>query len=177
MKNIAVVFSLLFVLVSCNSESKKLPSKQKEKVSEVSSFEKIPIYDYKALHPLLSKNDGKTYVINFWATWCGPCVKELPYFEKLLAQYKNKNVEVILVSLDFPTQIETKLIPFVKKKNLQAKVVAMVDADQDTWIPKIHKNWSGAIPATLIYNNTDRAFFEKSFEYEELETELNKFLK
>jgi len=168
---------VLFVLVSCKTETKKASVLQETQQGKTEPTQKIPVYTYKELAPLLTKNDGKTYVINFWATWCAPCVKELPYFEKLNTVYKGKGVEVILVSLDFPDQLKSKLIPFIQKKKLQSKVVLMVDPDQDIWIPKISKNWSGAIPATLIYNKEERRFFEKSFQYDELENELLKLLK
>lgn len=178
MRKIISLILLIVFLISCKNEIKKenlIEEKTSEKVEKEAS--NIPIYNYNSLKPLLSKKDNKTYVINFWATWCAPCVKELPYFEKLNTTYKDKNVEVILVSLDFPDQVKSRLMPFLEKKKLQSKVVLLDDSDQDTWIPKISKDWSGAIPATLIYNQNRRAFFERSFHYDELEKELSNFLK
>ncbi len=137
---------------------------------------KIATLNYEALKPLLHKNEDKTYVINFWATWCMPCVKELPAFEKLNAAYKDKNVEVVLVSLDFPKQKESNLIPFVKKRKLESKVLHFDDPNEQFWIPDIAENWSGSIPATLIYNKEKRKFYEQSFSYEELQDELQTFL-
>lgn len=137
---------------------------------------KIATLNYEALKPLLHKNEDKTYVINFWATWCMPCVKELPAFEKLNAAYKDKNVEVVLVSLDFPKQKESNLIPFVKKRKLESKVLHFDDPNEQFWIPDIAENWSGSIPATLIYNKEKRKFYEQSFSYEELQHELQTFL-
>ncbi|TXE16703.1 TlpA family protein disulfide reductase [Psychroserpens burtonensis] len=138
----------------------------------------LKVFDFNELESYLnSKKDGNTYVINFWATWCAPCVKELPYFEALNTNYKNKNVEVVLVSLDFPKQIETKLVPFLKKRGFRSEVVILNDVDSNTWIPKVNKDWSGAIPATLIYNKNRGAFYERSFNYLELETELKQFIK
>jgi len=166
MKKIQLFFCLAIFLVSCKEEAK----------TDQVKTSTIPSYNYKELAPLLAKRDGKTYVINFWATWCAPCVKELPAFEKLLDTYKDQNVEVLLVSLDFPSQIQSKLIPFIKKKQLKSKVVVMNDPDQDSWIPKINEKWSGAIPATLIYNSVKRSFYEQSFDYAALENELQKFL-
>ena len=137
---------------------------------------KIATLNYEALKPLLHKNEDKTYVINFWATWCMPCVKELPAFEKLNAAYKDKNVEVVLVSLDFPKQKESNLIPFVKNRKLESKVLHFDDPNEQFWIPDIAENWSGSIPATLIYNKEKRKFYEQSFSYEELQHELQTFL-
>ncbi|MDN3492587.1 TlpA family protein disulfide reductase [Winogradskyella bathintestinalis] len=139
--------------------------------------DKLEVYDYDGLEPLINKNDGKIHVVNFWATWCAPCIKELPYFEAINDKYKDGNVEVLLVSLDFPNKYDTTLKPFIKKKNLKSKVVALDDTDQNRWIPAIDKNWSGALPATIIYKGDKRQFYERSFTQEELEAELQKFLK
>ena len=167
MKNLFLVITIM-AFVSCKTDKS-----QKEKSNTI----KVESYTYETLKPLLNKSDDKTYIINFWATWCKPCVEELPAFEKLNAVYKDKNIEVILVSLDFPNQIESRLIPFIKEHNLQSNVILMADLDQNTWIPKISKKWTGAIPATLIYNKSYREFYEQSFTYELLQNELNKFIK
>jgi thiol-disulfide isomerase/thioredoxin len=178
MKNIYYLFVALLLVVSCKSENQNTQkSKEQSDAKNIVEEGKIASYDYNGLKPLLERKDGKTYVVNFWATWCAPCVKELPAFEKLQSAYKNKNVEVILVSLDFPTQVESHLLPFIEKKKLQSKVVLLDDPDQNAWIPKISSNWSGAIPATLIYNEKGRSFYEQSFHYEQLENEVIKFLK
>ncbi|CAM1351281.1 AhpC/TSA family protein [Tenacibaculum ascidiaceicola] len=137
---------------------------------------KITTLNYEELKPFLHKNNDKTYVVNFWATWCMPCVKELPAFEKLYKKYKNKDVEVVLVSLDFSKQIETNLIPFIQKKKLQSKILHFEDSNEQFWIPDIAENWSGAIPATLIYNSNKRKFYERTFSYKELQNELQTFL-
>jgi len=165
MKNLFLAFIIL-AFVSCKTD---------KNIKEKSDKIKVKTYTYETLKPLLHKTDNNTYIINFWATWCKPCVEELPAFEKINADYKNKNVEVILVSLDFPNQIETRLIPFIKEHKLQSKVILMADLDQNTWIPKISEKWSGAIPATLIYTKDTREFYEQSFTYELLLKELNKF--
>lgn len=121
----------------------------------------------------MSHNKSDTvYVINFWATWCKPCVEELPYFEKLTATYGGKNLKVILVSCDFKKQIESRLMPFIKNKNIVSQVVFMNESNPDNWIEKVDKRFSGAIPATLIINGSKgfRHFSEGEMTYEELET-------
>ncbi len=168
---------LVLILFSCKSEPK---SDSVAETTEIKGSDQqsrnLEIYDYEGLKPYLTTTSGKTYVINFWATWCAPCVKELPYFEKLNSTYADKNVEVVLVSLDFPKKYDSHLKPFIKDKNLKSKVVALNDMDSNMWIPKISEDWSGAIPATLIYNKDKRQFYEKSFTYDELETEVKQFL-
>jgi len=136
----------------------------------------VPTYSFDEFEELLYLETDQTYVINFWATWCKPCIKELPYFEQLRTTYLKDGVEVILVSLDFPEQVEKQLIPFFKKRNLQSKVILLDDPDGNRWIPKVNEDWSGAIPATVIYNGKKRAFYERSFSYEELEEQLALFL-
>lgn len=133
----------------------------------------VKAYDYDKLEYFLNQQNDTTYVVNFWATWCVPCVKELPHFEKLNQQYKGKKVKVLLVSLDMAKMVESKLLPFIKKKNLKSEIVLLKDPDSNNWIPKIDKSWSGAIPATLIYNRKKRKFYEKSFEYADLEEAVN----
>ncbi|AOW21740.1 TlpA disulfide reductase family protein [Urechidicola croceus] len=172
------IYSIVLLFISCEIKSnKELSSIVNDDKIESNDEIKIETHNFESLKSLLNKKDDKTYVINFWATWCKPCVEELPVFEKLYSEYKDKNVDVILVSLDFPNQIDNRLIPFIKEHDLQPRVVLMADPDQNTWIPKVSEKWSGAIPATLIYNKDTREFYEQSFSYELLNNEVSKFLK
>src|SRR6218665_3176383 len=99
---------VLFLLIGFASFSQ-----QKEpKIYENGSI-RIKSLDFASLEPYLKLEDEDTYVVNFWATWCLPCVKELPFFEQINEKYKGKKVKVILVSLDMPNKIETSLIPFL----------------------------------------------------------------
>ena len=135
--------------------------------------QKIAVYDaYAALEKAVLSDNNTTYVVNFWATWCAPCVKELPHFEQLNSE--NKKVKVVLVSLDFKDQYEAKLLPFLKKKAIKSEVVLLTDKDYNTWLPSVDKDWSGSIPATLIIKNGKKVFVEKMFaSYEELNQYVN----
>lgn len=136
----------------------------------------VPVVDFEGFQPYLKKTADTTYVVNFWATWCKPCVKELPAFEKLNREYRNEKVKVLLVSLDFIKHYDSKLIPFIKKYNLQSEVILLNDPRSNRWIDKVSPEWSGAIPATVIYRGDKRGFYEQSFTYEELENELKKYI-
>ncbi|WP_298555120.1 TlpA family protein disulfide reductase [uncultured Algibacter sp.] len=177
-----VLIVVILLMTSCKKNS-KTAGVIKESTNEVVEKEiktsdiELEIYDYAGFEKFLNSKNGKVYVINFWATWCAPCVRELPYFEKLNAEYKNDNVEVILVSLDFPHLYDKKLKPFIKEKKLASKVIVLDDVDMNTWIPKVDEKWSGSIPATVIYKNDNRRFYEQSFNYEELQNEVKQFLK
>jgi thiol-disulfide isomerase/thioredoxin len=150
--------------------------KKEEKATSFKQITSVKSYSYNQLKPLLEKKDDKIYVINFWATWCAPCVKELPYFEKINQDYKDQNVTVLLVSLDFPKQVAKRLIPFINNNKLQSKVILLDDINEDVWIKKIDSTWSGAIPVTLIYNKNKRKFYKQSFDFITLENELKTFL-
>lgn len=128
----------------------------------------IPKLSFGEFEEFLHKNNDTTYVINFWATWCAPCIKELPYFEDLNNTKSKNQVKVILVSLDFPQQYDSALIPFINKKGIKSKVLYLDDGKAHKWIPKVDKEWSGAIPATLIYKGNNRKFIEGGVSREEL---------
>lgn len=135
--------------------------------------QKVVAYDnFSALEKEVLSDKNTIYVVNFWATWCAPCVKELPYFEKLNSE--NKSIKVVLVSLDFKDQFESKLLPFVKNRKINSEVVLLTDKDYNTWLPMIDKDWSGSIPATLIIKNDKKFFAERIFSsYEELSEYVN----
>ena len=128
------------------------------------------------LHLLHQENDT-TYIINFWATWCGPCVKELPYFEQLHEKYAGEKISIILVSLDFPKQIKSKLLPFIEKNQLKSKVVVLTDGAFNDWIDKVDPSWDGAIPITLVYQAEKRKLTLKEFEnFNALDTIVEQFI-
>lgn len=181
---LAPVFLLFFLFNACGQSeantkvneqaAEQAPTEPADKKAKTTSVKSdyvgnIPVHDFKSFEPLLYLNNDTTYVVNFWATWCKPCVAELPYFEKLQEEYKDKKVKVLLVSLDFSTQIEKKLVPFMEKRKLKSEVIVLDDPDANGWIDKVNPKWSGAIPATVIYQGKKRGFFEQSFEnYEDL---------
>jgi thiol-disulfide isomerase/thioredoxin len=176
--------ALLFVLTLASCKEKQTSknfdaddSMQTNQIGNNAQNLELEVYDFNGFKKFLNQNDDKIHVINFWATWCAPCVKELPYFEKLSNQFADKNVEVVLVSLDFPHLYESKLKPFIAEHHLKAKVIALDDVDMNSWIPQVNRDWSGSIPATIIYKNDDSKFFEQSLTYEILENEILKFLK
>ncbi len=172
---------------------KKKDSENKEKAEVENSAQKqeeiekaipsyytsgIPVYEkFDELEPLLRTDNDSTYVVNFWATWCKPCIKELPYFKELDSVYNREKVRIVLVSLDFPKDVETKLVSFAKENKIESNVVVLLDGKQNDWIDKVSPQWSGAIPATYIYNRNKSEFFQTSFEStEELMDVVKPFL-
>lgn len=128
----------------------------------------IKVLNYNQLEPHLHLKNDSLYLVNFWATWCKPCVEELPALQKIAEEFEKDKVKILLVSLDFPSQIDSRLIPFLEKNNIQMETVLLDDPKQNVWIDKVHPDWSGSIPATLIYSRENRNFYEQSFTYTEL---------
>lgn len=134
----------------------------------------FPVYEnFSDLEYLFQYQNDTTYVINFWATWCKPCVAELPYFEQLHAERGNEKMKVILVSLDFAKDVETKLVKFVEQRKLKPQVIALTDGKYNTWIDKVHPDWGGAIPVTYIYRGEQKLFHDQQYDsFEELKASV-----
>lgn len=151
-----VLFILSFLLFAILVSSQKVAS---VKITEVEK--------------MIKDSDGPL-IINFWATFCKPCIEEMPAFEAMAAKYKDEGLKVIFVSLDlqddYPKQVES----FVAKRKIKQKVVWLDETNADYFIPKIDAQWSGSIPATLFINNKKnyRHFIEDKITEEALEKEI-----
>ena len=131
----------------------------------------VKVVKFDALEHLMNRKGEKIEVINFWATWCKPCIKELPFFQELQNNLSDR-VNVTLISLDFVDVLDTKVIPFVERKKLTPDVLLLDEIDYNSWIDKVDPSWSGAIPATLIINHQtgERNFHEGELAEGDLET-------
>lgn len=188
MKQVLYSVVMILLMTGCKTDEKdnKASDKTTGRVDHTSSKPPlrivkeegvaVPIYDFKDFKPFLHQKNDTIYVINFWATWCKPCVKELPGFEKINQHYKDAKVKVLLVNMDFPDKIKSQLIPFIRKMDLQSKIVMLDEPDANAWIPEVDPDWSGAVPATLIYKNGKRTFYSKPLTYKEVKNEIDKFI-
>ncbi|MCR5889965.1 TlpA family protein disulfide reductase [Hymenobacter sp. J193] len=141
--------------------------------------QQVAVIKLPELQRRLSLPNDTTYVVNFWATWCAPCIKELPYFDQLTATYAGQKVKVLLVSMDYASQLDKKVKPFVLKRGLKSEVVLLNETNPNTYLAQIDPTWSGALPFTLLLNNARqrRATFEQEFTAEELKKHLQAFIK
>ena len=137
--------------------------------------QKIELLTVDHLNERIKQGKDTTYIVNFWATWCAPCIKELPHFERLQQEKRGEKLKVLLVSLDFKSKLEKSVIPFVKKRGLKNEVFLLNETDQQVYIDRIDKTWSGAIPATLFVKAKKRKFLEKEFSYPSLLSEYQNF--
>jgi thiol-disulfide isomerase/thioredoxin len=142
--------------------------------SAVSKAQKVEYIKIPELEKILRNPDNKLFVVNFWATWCPPCVAEISNFESAAKAYDQAKVKFILVSLDFPSQVEKQLIPFLKKNKISLDVAVMMDVDYNKWIDKVDTKWQGDIPATLFFNNSKKSKYSHSGEV--TEPELKKYI-
>lgn len=120
-----------------------------------------------------AKNDT-VYVVNFWATFCKPCVEEIPDFIRIVNKYKKQKVKLLLVSLDLPSYVAVRLPAFIKKNNYKTNHVWLNETDADHFCPMIDPKWSGAIPSTIIVNNSNgyKKFTEDQITPEDFEKYL-----
>lgn len=153
MKQITII--LLFASFSCFA--------QDVKVIKIQELEKR-----------IHNNSDTTYIVNFWATWCAPCVKELPDLDSISRLYSGSKVKVLLITLDFKEDLQTKVTTFLKTHKLHPEILLLDEVNGNYFIPKVSDKWTGAIPATLVLNNKKgiEHFFEKKITYELLKTEI-----
>ena len=155
MKQILFSLSILFFLNTADAQT--IP---KWKITDVENY------------VATEKND--VLVINMWATFCKPCVAELPGFIKVTDNYKKYKVKLLLVSLDLPSFYPNKIASFAKKHKFNSNIVWLQETDADYFCPKIDKAWSGSIPATLFLNKKTgyRKFLEEEMSAAAFEKEL-----
>ncbi|MCU4165212.1 TlpA family protein disulfide reductase [Carboxylicivirga caseinilyticus] len=146
-------------------------------VGSASSAQSISILKSDQLIESINQSSDTLYVVNFWATWCAPCVEELHIFNSKKLGEIYKPLKVILVSLDFKTQIDSKLTPFLSNRDIHEKVVWLDERNPNSWIDKIDSTWSGAIPATKVYYSGSQLFHEGELTSSELENMIHSIIK
>jgi thiol-disulfide isomerase/thioredoxin len=134
--------------------------------------QQVHFVDREWITSMKNNRNDTVYVINFWATWCQPCVAEIPQFEKLHASHLRDKVKVIMVSCDFSKQVNSRVKPFVAKRKMKAYIAFMNESNPDNWVGRVDPAWQGDIPATWIICGAAgyRKFFSGETTFEALES-------
>jgi thiol-disulfide isomerase/thioredoxin len=128
----------------------------------------VPVMNFNQMEPLLRVKNDTAYMINFWATWCTPCVEEMPDILKFSEEMKNRKFRLILVSMDNPDHLESRVKPFIRRFEIKDRVILLDDPDANSWIEKVHPDWMGSIPATLFFSGDFRTLHVDKIDYEGL---------
>ena len=193
MKNIIIII-LCCITINVNAQKNKVQVKkhqtsqeEKTKTSKLVIANKQPVTitpqlqqptipKYKAtdIRALMDTSTGPV-IINFWASWCGPCVREIPWFDSLIDK-SGRHVKLVLVSLDFKEDYPKRLIPFLSKKPYKDRIVYLDETNANYFIPLIDKRWSGALPSSIFLNNSKKYYevFNYQLTVKRFELELNK---
>ena len=141
------------------------------------SAQQIPAWSLADLKTAIDTSTGPT-IFNFWATFCKPCIAELPYFQKAANDYKQKGVRLVMVSLDLKEAYPKTIASFVLKRKLTSPVVFVNESNADLLIPAVDSGWSGSIPASLFINRSKgyRHFLEEELSPQKLDAEIKKML-
>lgn len=131
------------------------------------------------LEKLIKNRNGKVLFLNVWATWCAPCKEEFPDLVKLAEKYNKSKVDIIGLSVDYADEIDTKIIPFLKKNKANFKIYVNDFDDVEDLINFINKKWNGAIPATFIYdkNGNQQKYILGMRDFDEFDKELTEVIK
>jgi thiol-disulfide isomerase/thioredoxin len=158
MKSVLIIIFLFFTATISAQEIKRIKVTDLEKTIKES---KTPL------------------IVNFWATFCVPCIEEIPYFQELAQQYKSKDVSLVFVSLDLREAYPNKIIAMAKRLNLIFPVAWLDETNADYFCPKIDTSWTGGMPSSLFVNNTTgyHKFYEDQLSREKLEKEIENMLK
>ena len=155
------IYALLTAFIACSPQS-----------AEVNDIVEV-ITEYSELEEMLLKEPDKTWVVNFWATTCPPCLKEMPHFRELEREFVNADLKVLLVSLDLERHLDQRVYPFIQKHDITPQVVLLADQNYSAWTDEIDPSWFGALPATLILCEGKRKFRFGMYEsYHQLKTDL-----
>lgn len=131
---------------------------------------RVPLISLGELEKRLDGGGDTTFIVNLWATWCAPCVAEMPHFEQLQQAYMSAPLRVLFISLDAKKD-QDAVLKFINRKGLKNEVWLLDERNEQHFIPAISAEWSGAIPATLFVNKRKgvRIFKEQDFDYQQLE--------
>lgn len=115
-------------------------------------FKSIEVSPEQAAKLLAKQNNDTLYITNFFATWCGPCMREIPHFKEKMKELKSQPVKFTFISLDEKGDWNTKVKNFAEENGLSDHIV-LLDGSRlaPEYFPQNFKQWDGgSIPFTLM---------------------------
>jgi thiol-disulfide isomerase/thioredoxin len=130
------------------------------------------------MRDLLKRNGGRPLLVNYWATWCDPCRDEFPDLVKIDRQYRAKGLDFIAITLDDLADINTAVPKFLREMKASMPVYLLNVSDPEPAINAVDRNWSGALPATFLYNNKGEVVYKHfgRIRTDELRTAIEKLV-
>lgn len=178
MKTLVHIFVSIALLLSCGT--KKDQSNQTHTNSQANEQSRLVVkpLDEPGLERLITQRNGKILFLNVWATWCGPCREEFPDLIQLAREYSDANVEIVGLSVDFPDEIDSKIIPFLEDSGVNFNIYVQNFQRMEHVIDLLNKEWGGGIPATFIFNSNGNqvAFFQGKRNFQDFKKELENLL-
>lgn len=142
-----------------------------------STYNRVQPVTLNKLHEQVKTNNDTLYVVNFWATWCKPCVEEMPYFINAAGQYAHQPFKLIFVSLNSPKELAA-VQKFTDSRNITQPVLLLTETNANVWINRVDSTWTGSIPATAFYRKGQKLlFYEGELDASGLDSLLLKYIK
>jgi peroxiredoxin len=153
--------------------STKWADKAEEAKRSLARWDQEPVtlqtLDEAALAKLAKNDTQKLLLVNLWATWCGPCVAELPEFVTMNRMYRKRPFQLVTISLDDPEKKEAEALKLLREKHVAATNYISVVKDRDKFGDLLDKDWPGALPYTLLIAPGGKVIYRKSGEIDPLE--------
>lgn len=175
LKNLYYVLFAALIFLGCNKNSHSSENLNDNRNLSASRQNSIKVLDKNSLNEIIKNRKGKILFINVWATWCVPCVEEFPDIVKLYDNYKTKDVQFFSLSVDLESDKDSLVIPFLKKQKAYFPVFIAAEKNSEDIINLLNKDWSGAVPATIIYDKTGKqqSFLLGKQDYETLKNSID----
>ncbi len=130
---------------------------------------------------LKTSSGSSVVLLNVWASWCAPCIDEMPGLVRLRADYPAKDLDLIMISTDDPDDIDSLVAPALSKAGVKFRTYILATGDDDAFIRSLHPDWTGALPATFITDRTSggettSTWFVGERSYDDLRAEVSEML-
>jgi thiol-disulfide isomerase/thioredoxin len=175
LKLFSAVLIIIFFISGCSNDDRAKTEENNLKKDYVYT-NSIEVIDLNRLEEIISNRNGRILFINVWATWCAPCVEEFPDLVRLDKNYSGENVDFISLSVDLPDEIESGIRPFLNAQKAEFPVYVINEKDAEKFIEYLSNEWSGAIPASFIYDESgvQQKFIEGARTYDVFAGEIDK---